>query len=89
MIILGINSYHPDSSAAIIIDGKVIAACEEERFRRIKHFAGFPSRAIGSCLKEAGVFLEDVDYIAVPREPNARIFTKALYGLKIPNCVLF
>jgi carbamoyltransferase len=85
MIILGINSYHPDSSAALIIDGKLIAAVEEERLNRIKHFAGFPSGAVKYCLKEAGVSIKDVDYIAIPRKPAARIFKKAAYGLKIPE----
>jgi carbamoyltransferase len=84
MIILGINSYHPDASAALVIDGRLVAACEEERFRRIKHYAGFPEHAIRYCLKEAGLSIGDVDYLAVPRDPNARIWRKALYGLKIP-----
>ena len=55
MVILGINAYHPDSSAAIVINGKLIACCEEERFRRIKHFSGFPSESVRYCLKEAGI----------------------------------
>lgn len=88
MIILGINSYHPDSSTAIIIDGKLIAACEEERFKRIKHFAGFPSESIKYCLKEGGVSIKDVDYIAIPRDPNANIFKKIFYGLKIPRLAM-
>ncbi len=54
MIILGVNAFHGDSAAAIIRDGRLIAAAQEERFRRIKHWAGFPSRAIGYCLEEAG-----------------------------------
>ena len=59
-VILGLNAYHGDSSAAIVVDGKLIAAVEEERFRRIKHWAGFPSLSIEYCLKEAGVALSDV-----------------------------
>ena len=55
MIILGINAYHADASAAIFVDGKMIAAIEEERFRRVKHWAGFPQLAIEFCLKEAGI----------------------------------
>ena len=50
MLILGLNAYHGDSSACILKDGKIIAAAEEERFRRIKHWAGFPSEAIRWCL---------------------------------------
>ena len=54
-VILGINAFHPDSSAALVIDGKLIAAVEEERFNRIKHWAGFPRQAIASCLDQAAL----------------------------------
>jgi carbamoyltransferase len=50
--ILGINAFHGDSSACLIHNGQIIAAAEEERFRRIKHWAGFPSEAIRYCLQE-------------------------------------
>ena len=83
MIILGINAYHADSSAAIFVDGIMIAATEEERFTRIKHWAGFPSNAIKFCLKEVGVSLEEVDYICVGRDPKAKLWNKAMYVLKI------
>jgi len=82
MIILGLNAYHADSSAAIIKDGLMIAATEEERFRRIKHWAGFPSEAIAFCLKEAGITLMDVDYICIGRDPKAKIWNKAKYVFK-------
>lgn len=82
MIILGINAYHADSSAAIFVDGLLIAATEEERFTRIKHWAGFPSNAIKFCLKEVGVSLEEVDYICVGRDPKAKLWNKAMYVLK-------
>jgi len=85
MIILGVNSYHPDSSAAVLIDGQLVAACEEERFQRIKHFAGFPSESIKYCLKEASISIKDVDYIVVPRQPSARILKKIIYGIKMPG----
>ena len=52
MIILGLNAYHGDSSACIVIDGKLIAAVEEERFRRVKHWAGLPLRALHIVLKK-------------------------------------
>ena len=65
MYILGINAYHADSSAAIFKDGILIAATEEERFRRVKHWAGFPAIAIKFCLQEAGISLSDVDYITI------------------------
>ena len=76
MIILGLNAYHADSSAAIFRDGKLIAASEEERFRRIKHWAGFPSEAIQFCLSEAGVSLNEVDHICVGRDPRAKLGKK-------------
>ena len=82
MIILGINAYHADSSAAIFQDGKLLVAAEEERFRRIKHWAGFPSFAIQFCLKEAGVTLEEVDYISIGRDTKAKVWNKVLFMLK-------
>ncbi|OGX15716.1 MAG: carbamoyltransferase [Omnitrophica WOR_2 bacterium RBG_13_41_10] len=88
MIILGINAYHGDAAAAIIRDGKLVAAAEEERFNRIKHSAGFPGKAIRCCLKEARVSIKDLDYIAVPRNPKVRIFRKIYYGIKIPKLAL-
>ncbi len=81
MIILGINAHHADASACILIDGKLIAAAEEERFRRIKHWAGFPSAAIDYCLREAGVSLNEVDHIAVNRDPNARMLQRVRFLL--------
>ncbi|MFY7840594.1 MAG: carbamoyltransferase [Lacibacter sp.] len=79
MIILGINAYHADSSAAIFVDGKMIAAIEEERFRRVKHWAGFPSMAVEFCLKEAGITLAQVDHIAIGRDPWAKLGKKLLF----------
>ncbi|HJW92274.1 MAG TPA: carbamoyltransferase C-terminal domain-containing protein [Thermoanaerobaculia bacterium] len=79
MIILGINAHHADASACIVVDGKLVAAAEEERFRRIKHWAGFPSVAIEYCLREAGVALNDVDHIAVNRDPKARLLQRAKF----------
>jgi carbamoyltransferase len=85
MIILGINAYHADSSAAIFVDGKLIAATEEERFTRVKHWAGFPERAIQFCLKEAGIGFEDVDHWAIGRDPKAKFMKKIMYLLKHPG----
>ena len=79
MIILGINAYHADSSAVIFVNGKLIAAIEEERFKRVKHWAGFPQLAIEFCLKEAGVTYEQVDHFAIGRDPKAKFFKKILY----------
>ena len=55
MIILGINAYHGDVAAALLRDGELVAAVEEERFRRIKHWAGFPREAIRTCLEMAKI----------------------------------
>ncbi|HTM98030.1 MAG TPA: carbamoyltransferase C-terminal domain-containing protein [Pedobacter sp.] len=82
MYILGINAYHGDSSACIYQDGTLIAATEEERFRRIKHWAGFPSLAIAFCLKEAGITIQEVDYIAISRDPKANFQKKVITAIK-------
>ena len=85
MYILGINAYHGNASAAIIADGRLIAAVEEERFNRVKYAAGFPSAAIRYCLDAAGITLREVDHIAIPRNPWARLGTKLLYALRMPS----
>ena len=81
MYILGINAYHGDASACILKDGIVIVATEEERFRRIKHWAGFPSESIKFCFTESGINLHDLDYITVSRDPKANFFRKLKYTL--------
>ncbi|HYM62862.1 MAG TPA: carbamoyltransferase C-terminal domain-containing protein [Thermoanaerobaculia bacterium] len=81
MIILGINAHHADASAAVVIDGRLLAAAEEERFRRVKHWAGFPLHSIEYCLREARVALNDVDHVAVNRDPNANLLKKALFAV--------
>src|SRR5215469_3394258 len=85
MNILGINAYHGNSSAAIVCDGQLVAAVEEERFNRVKYAAGFPSQAIGYCLKAAGLTLKDIDHVGVPRNPYARLATKIFYALRMPS----
>ena len=85
MFILGINAYHADSSAAIFKDGVMIAATEEERFRRVKHWAGFPSMAVEFCLREAGIKLAEVDHIAIGRDPKAKLDKKVMFLLKNPG----
>jgi carbamoyltransferase len=79
MIILGLNTFHGDSAAAIVRDGKLIAAAEEERFRRIKHWAGFPSQAIAYCLLESGLALSDIQHVAVNQDSRANLFRKLRY----------
>ncbi len=81
MIILGINAYHGDSAACLVRDGQLVAAAEEERFRRIKHWAGFPSEAIKYCLKAGGISVSEVDHIAVNRDPFANFDKKIIYAI--------
>ena len=85
MNILGINAYHGNASAAIVCDGRLVAAVEEERFNRVKYAAGFPAQAIRYCLKTAGLTLREIDHVAVPRNPYARLGTKLFYALKMPS----
>jgi carbamoyltransferase len=80
MFILGINAYHGDAAAAIIKDGRLIAAAEEERFNRCKHSAGFPAHAIRYCLEAAGIRLEDLDHIGISRDPSAHLHKKILFA---------
>ena len=81
MIILGINAYHGDVSAVLLRDGALVAAVEEERFRRVKHWAGFPHEAIRVCLDMAGITPREVDYFAISRNPRANLWRKALFTL--------
>jgi carbamoyltransferase len=80
--ILGLNAYHGDVAAALVRDGQLVAAVEEERFRRIKHVAGFPHHAIAACLEMGGLAASDVDVFAVSRDPRAHLWRKALFLLK-------
>jgi carbamoyltransferase len=70
--ILGISAFYHDSAAAIVVDGEVVAAAQEERFSRKRHDAGFPARAVAYCLKEAGLASDDLRYVAFYDKP----FTK-------------
>jgi carbamoyltransferase len=79
--ILGINAYHGDVSAVLLRNGQLVAALEEERFRRIKHVAGFPTQAIQECLRIAGIRGSDIDQIAVSRDPKANLVRKGLYAM--------
>lgn len=82
MYILGVNAYHADSSAGLLKDGQLIAAVEEERFRRIKHWAGFPSESIRYCLKEAGIDLSEVTHLAVNSDPKSVFWKKVGFTLR-------
>ena len=81
MYILGINAYHGDSSACVFKDSTLIAATEEERIRRIKHWAGLPTEAIKFCLADAGITLADVDFITISRDPRAKLGRKIIHAL--------
>ena len=67
--ILGISAYYHDSAAALLIDGKIVAAAQEERFTRKKHYAGFPENAIRYCLEHARITVSDIDYIVFYDKP--------------------
>lgn len=79
--ILGICAYHGDASAALVQDGALVAAVEEERYRRVKHWAGFPSEAIRNVLDVAGVSPDEVTHFAVGRDPSANLWKKARFVL--------
>jgi carbamoyltransferase len=74
--ILGLNAYHGDAAAALVIDGQLVAAAEEERFNRVKHCAGFPARAAAWCLEDAGLGPPDLDHVAIGRDPRANLGAK-------------
>jgi carbamoyltransferase len=80
--ILGINAYHGDAAAAIIKDGELLAAVEEERFNRKKHCAGFPVESVRYCLEVAKVPLDKIDHVGISRDPSAHLHKKVLFSLK-------
>ncbi|HET7209960.1 MAG TPA: carbamoyltransferase C-terminal domain-containing protein [Terriglobales bacterium] len=84
MLILGLNMFHADASAAIVQDGEVVFAIAEERLNRVKHYGGFPSLAIRSCLEAAGAKITDVDHVAVGHDPQANIGHKLWYAASNP-----
>src|SRR3984893_2263624 len=87
MIIAAVNSFHGDSSAALVRDGVLVAAAEEERFRRVKHWAGFPAESIAYCLREAGLTLAEVDHVAVNQDSGANLLRKIRYVLRNVSAV--
>jgi len=80
--ILGLNAYHADSAACLVVDGEIVGAVEEERFLRLKHWAGFPKEAIDWCLSEGGITLDDVDVVAVNQDVRANLGARIGYALK-------
>src|SRR6266404_4962238 len=82
MYILGINAYHGDAAAALIKDGRIVAAVEEERFNRIKHCAGFPTESVKYCLRIAGIEIDAVDHVGISRDPSAHLHKKVLFAAR-------
>jgi len=83
MYILGINAFHGDSAAALVHDGRVVAAAEEERFRRVKHWAGFPSESVAYCLQEAGIGLSDLDSVAINQDGRANLRQRLSFAVAV------
>ena len=81
MKIIGLNAFHADASAVLTVDGRVVAAAEEERFTRIKHWAGIPIESIRSCLNIAGMDVRDIDHWAINSDGRAHRFHKLRYML--------
>lgn len=88
MLILGLNMFHADASAAILQDGEVVFAVAEERLNRVKHYAGFPALAVKACLDAAGVQITDIDHVAVGQDNDANLAKKVRYALANPAKVL-
>jgi carbamoyltransferase len=85
MVILGLNAYHADAAVALVKDGILVSAIEEERLNRQKHCAGFPTLAVRAALEQAGVRPDEIDHIAVSRDPNAHLFKKVWSALQRPD----
>src|SRR5438552_6237330 len=88
MLILGLNMFHADASAAIVQDGEVVFAIAEERLNRHKHFGGFPALAVKACLDAAGARISDVNHVAVGQDSDANLAKKVQYALANPSKIL-
>jgi carbamoyltransferase len=88
MLILGLNMFHADASAAIILDGEVKFAIAEERLNRHKHFGGFPALAVKACLDAVGARISDVEHVAVGQDSDANLRKKVQYALANPAKIL-
>ena len=88
MLILGLNMFHADASAAIVRDGEVVFAIAEERLNRHKHFGGFPALAVKACLDAVGARISDVDHVAVGQDSDANLAKKVQYALANPSNIL-
>src|SRR5438552_19153427 len=81
LYLLGINAYHGGASACLVRNGILLSAAEEERFCRVKYWAGFPTQAIRFCLADAGITAADLDHVAISRKPSANLAKKILFAL--------
>jgi carbamoyltransferase len=88
MLVLGLNMFHADASAAIIVDGEAKFAIAEERLNRRKHFGGFPALAIQACLDAVGAKVCDIDHLAVGQDSEANLVKKVQYALSNPARIL-
>jgi len=88
MLILGLNMFHADASAAIVLDGEVKFAIAEERLNRHKHFGGFPALAVKACLDYVGARISDVEHVAVGQDSDANLAKKVQYALANPAKIL-
>jgi carbamoyltransferase len=88
MLILGLNMFHADASAAIVQDGEVVFAIAEERLNRKKHFGGFPALAIQACLDYIGATIYDIDHIAIGQDTDANLAKKVQFALSNPSRIL-
>src|SRR5215470_4132197 len=88
MLILGLNMFHADASAAIVQDGEVVFAIAEERLNRIKHYGGFPTLAVRACLDAVGAKITDIDHVAVGQDSEANLARKVRYAAANPARIL-
>src|SRR5258707_11501807 len=88
MLILGLNMFHADASAAIVKDGEVVFAIADERLNRKKHFGGFPALAIQACLDYVGATIYDIDHVAIGQDTDDNLAKKVQYPLANPSGIL-
>jgi len=88
MLILGLNMFHADASAALVHDGEAVFAIAEERLNRIKHYGGFPALAVKACLDAVGAKITDIDHVAVGQDSDANLAKKVQYALANPAKIL-
>src|SRR5438128_9279765 len=81
--VLGLNTFHADASAALLKDGQLVAAVAEERLNRVKHFAGFPARAVQEVLDLAGIGIGDVGHVGINKDSKANLLAKL--GFAVTN----